>query len=194
MAPEEAGCAPAAFSRHALALPGTPGLRSGAALSGCQASFPISEGELPTLRRFLEPVLRKPRLWTTHPPTPRGDSDPRQVPRVPPRASHPGADHKAKCPHLSTTPSPGRGSPTSLQGPRQVPVWGSGVISCGSHSHISPLGGQLSTHPLLSSKMSCTVAPRMRATHCCPQGAAQKEWTRTTAGLINYPSICWLLC
>ena len=62
-------------------------------------------------------MLRKPRLWATHPPTPRGDSDPRQVPRVPPRASHPGADHKAKCPHLSTTPSPGRGSPTSLQGP-----------------------------------------------------------------------------
>lgn len=67
-------------SCHALALPGTPGLRSGAASSGCQASFPISEGELPTLRRLLEPVPRKPGLRAAHPPTPRVTSDPQQVP------------------------------------------------------------------------------------------------------------------
>lgn len=80
----EAGCAPAAFSRHALALPGTPGLRSGTALSGCQASFPISEGELPTLRRLLGPVPRKPGLWAAHPPMPRGDSDPGRCLESPP--------------------------------------------------------------------------------------------------------------
>lgn len=163
MAPEEAGCAPAAFSRHALALPGTPGLRSGAALSGCQASFPISEGELPTLRRFLEPVLRKPRLWAAHPPTPRGDSDPWQVPRVPAGHRILELTTRQNVPTSQPPPAPEGTHPPAYRAPRQVPVWGSGVISCASHSHISLLGGQLSTHPLLSSKMSCTAGP----THAC---------------------------
>ena len=142
----EAGCAPAAFSRHALALPGTPGLRSGTALSGCQASFPISGEELPTLRMFLESVPRKPRLWTAHPPMPRGDSDPGRCPEFPPGHRILELTIRRNVP-TSQPPQPRKGPTHQPTGP---PGSASVGLRChflwSTQPHISP--GWAAFHPL----------------------------------------------
>lgn len=105
-------------SHHAPALPETPDLRSGAALPGCQASFPISQGSYPL--RLLEPVPRKTGLEAAYPSTPRGAFDCKQVPtQVSARALHPGADQRPNFP--TPHPPPALEGPTNPQGPRQCP-------------------------------------------------------------------------
>jgi hypothetical protein len=71
---------PQLFPRHALTLPGAPGLRSGGnsfrmpGLLSCLWGSGWSGPWCPPV-----PVARKPRLWAAHPPSPRGASDSEQV-------------------------------------------------------------------------------------------------------------------
>lgn len=104
-------------SLHALTLPGTPGLRSGAASSGCQASFSSSEGSCPP-EETSGPCTQEnphPALTLPHQEEPLAPS--RCPGKSPLRALHPGAGQRLN--FLTLHPPSARKGPISPHCPRQ---------------------------------------------------------------------------
>lgn len=103
-------------SCHALALPGAPGLRSGAASSGCPTSFPSSEGSCPPKEASGTCVQENPHSVLTLPHQEEPLAPSRCSGKSIPRALHPGADHRLNLSPF-TYPQPWKG-PTSPHSPR----------------------------------------------------------------------------
>lgn len=160
-------------SCHALTLPGTPGLRYGAASSGCPASFPRSEGSCPPKEASRTCAQENPYPVLTFP----HQEEPLAPSRCPgksaPRALRPGADHRLNSITLHLLPA---------HTARALPLWDWGVISCGPaqgivQSHTLSYG-QAALHPpivILKNVLCCW--PRA----CCPQRSCAEGPTTVTA-------------